>query len=416
MMMHKTAVAKWKCATVIGLAVALSTMCGSPPCAADEGALPVTVRSALSASSEDLRAVQLVWEKQPAKYASVDALVKRIGEDPASAAVLPFRIKRFAWQDGKFYERSVALSSIPNEPIGGKTRPLETEVCFDGRLHYTGTPRDEGSKGPEPVLTVNSRDVWAKRVEDRTIFYSSEYFECAGYDLNRTAATVDQPPRSLILHRLASGGRVTAVREELLDNVACVTVQIATEKGSTRYTLDPTLGHAVRRSEELDRSGKQMRVTTNSDFVALPGTKTWLPRQSVTDWSTWYSTPDVIDGKPFIRTTIIARDIDNKRLPDAAFRLEYTKPGTRVHSSEVPGADKTADGMVYYRVPTNPDHLDEVIRQAAEEQNAGKKAPWYRYVLGGVTIALGVALGVLLYVRWRRLKKSADESRPESAA
>ena len=129
----------------------------------------------------------------------------------------------------------------------------------------------------------------------------------------------------------------------------------------------------------------------------------------MTDWCSWFSAPEAIDEKPFIRTIITAHDIDNKRLPDTAFQLEYTKPGTRVHSSEVPGSDKTADGMVYYRVPTNPEHLDEVIRVAAEEQSTEKKTPLYRYVLLGVAVISGGGLCVLLSRR-RRQKGAGTES------
>lgn len=408
---NEEAVPNWRGAAALGLVGALFLLCGADPAGAPpaEVALPAAVHSALSENGAAVQTVQLAWEKRPSNFASVDALVKRISEGPASAAVLPMRVKRFAWQDGKFYERSVLQSNIPDEPVGGKTRPIETEACFDGQLHYVGTPREEGVKGPEPVLTVNSREVWMKRLADRPIIYS-EYLERAGYDFDRTAATASQPPRSLILHRLASGARVAAVRTESLDGVPCVLVEVAGEKGTTRYALDPALGHAVRRAEERDRSGKQMWVTTNSDFVALKGTKAWLPRQSVTDWYTWFSTPDVIDPKPFIRTTITASDVDNKRLPDAAFRLEYTKPGTRVHTSEVPGAEKTADGMVYYRVPTNPDYLDQVVRAAAAEQVLNKKTPVYRYVLIAGAIVSGIGLGVLLLLRVRRARSPGGEA------
>ena len=205
-MAHLTALVGRRSAPALVLIGALWLLCGADPpgVAPADVALPAPTSSALSANAAAVRTVQLAWDKQPTNFASADELVKRIGRGPASAAVLPMRVKRFAWQDGKFYERSVLLSSIPNEPIGGKTRPIETEACFDGRLHYAGTPREEGVKAPEPVLTVNSRTVWAKRLEDRPVIYS-EYWEQAGYDFERTAATVDLPPRSLILHRITSG-------------------------------------------------------------------------------------------------------------------------------------------------------------------------------------------------------------------
>lgn len=101
---NETATAGQRRGTALRLVVALCSICGFvSPCTAADVALPAPVSSALSENGAALRVVQLAWEKQPTQLVSLDALVKRIGEGPASAAILPLRVKRFAWQGGKFY-------------------------------------------------------------------------------------------------------------------------------------------------------------------------------------------------------------------------------------------------------------------------------------------------------------------------
>jgi hypothetical protein len=248
-------------------------------------------------------------------------------------------------------------------------------------------------------LTVNSSTVWTRRVGDRKIF-NPEYFERSGYEFSRTAASVSAGPKSLVLHLLAGGEKLTRAEPFMYQNSPCMAVTITGTDKVTSLVLDPALGHAARELQETDIQGRRRWLTINTQFKNLAGTQIWMPTMSETAWHTWHSTPSVIDAKPFMSTTISVSSLDNKQLDESTFALDYNEPGTRVHSSEVPGAERTSDGMLYYRVPANPSRLDDVIRQAAEEQAANRSVPLYRKILIGIIAVLIGLVAVLTYHRW----------------
>ncbi|MBI3412138.1 MAG: hypothetical protein HY040_27725 [Planctomycetes bacterium] len=166
------------------------------------------------------------------------------------------------------------------------------------------------------------------------------------------------------------------------------------------YFLDPDLGYAVRRFQELTTEGRLLRQSTCSDHRKLPGHEIWLPGKCDTENYASGNYPGQIFDSPFWTDVFEVIEYGTTPVPDETFTPKYTVPGTNV-------TDRTLGiGDVQYRIPARAEDLDGVIAQARAEAEAKFSAARREklFKTAGLVVATGAitALVVFLIKRYRR--------------
>jgi hypothetical protein len=171
------------------------------------------------------------------------------------------------------------------------------------------------------------------------------------------------------------------------------------------YYLDPALGCAVRRFQELTNDGRLRVQSDCTKHQKLSGTEVWLAKNCVT---AFYCSdghyPGQIFDAPLVTQVMEVSEFSTTRVPEELFTLRYTTPGTDVIDGTLPGSE--SGERVNYRVPANPNDLDHAIEEARKSSLGGsnrwKGQKGIRIVLiAGNAIAL-VGLLVYLVIRHRR--------------
>lgn len=347
----------------------------------------VAQRALLANATTINSGINLRWEELSSSSFPQEE-VDRLGGESAPVLDIPFRVVAFNWQNGRFYQRAIQIAFTAEK--ASRQIPLEGERCFDGEYFYCGNIENRDPKRGEPSLSVISRSLWEKEDGDDRRAFHSNYFQFAGFDFHRTAVTISQPPTSMLVAELNKAGAVSQVSDRLVGSAKCVAVAVTNAQSTTHFVLDPAIGYAVRVMEERPNKSLKM-VTRNSDFVKLNESNTWLPKSSVRE----YFKGDEI--APFARTTIRADEINNVKKDVARFALNYSKPGTRVSTSKIDGAEKAPDGYISYKIPADASALDSVIAKALRTQV--QAIPWFRYSALTLIVSAFVALW---YVRRRK--------------
>jgi hypothetical protein len=377
-----------------------------------QAVLPPEVRQALEHNAAALSPISLTWERTRKSPLPLAQLLERLGPGEDEAFLLPFEM-RFRWQDGKFSTyRTFRSVSKDNE-----VQVWHAESACDGEWFFSGTTTraDAGV----PILRIESMERLQKSNPDERMF-QADYFRDAGFHLPTTHDVYRDPPRSLIQHLLEDRGQLSGVREQDVEGTRFVLVELTYSATTLRFFLDPALGHAVRRREEWTRDGKRAVVVDNGDFVHFTKPEIWLPRQCHGVWYTWSALPGVytaaVRDEPLVEVTITARELNKDPIGAEQFSLRYDVPGAVIVDGRLPGAQKTKEGMVTYRVPAEAADLDAAIAAAQEGEDfapRGRSGRLLAIVLGGNGAIL---LAVVGYLLWRRRAvrraSAAGEGRP----
>ncbi len=394
--------------------VAMVLVLAAPPwCRA--GDLPSEVRAGLEASELALTRIGVTWEERRSSPLSLPELQRATRNTDTS--LLADRRVKFV-RDGKKAYYSSGLV------IKGKTATDVSEVAYDGVYLYCGSRSQDPSKG-DPVLFVQKIDIFRQENGGWNVL-TIDYLRQVGFVVPETVARLDEPTRSAVLSNLAEGYAVAAVREEQMDGLPCVAVDLRppagaavpppgdASKGSVpdrharRLVLDPARSYAVLRSEERGSKGELAVVTDNSEFIRLAdGNRgaVWLPKRCKVVAHAAPTAPGVYSKTPLLVTDYSVVDFQLSVPSTSLFALdhEYKRPGTAVSTAKIPGADKLPGGRVDFIVPANPEDLDDAVRAALEGKQFTPKSrfPVMRSVLTFVAIGLAVVVGILAYYRWR---------------
>jgi len=414
-------------------------MGGSRRLAAEEVVLPQPLKNALARFAE-LKTFSVAWTQQMQLGASGHAkLGSRKVEAPSP------KVYYLVWQGGKMYERRI---------IGGrewKDAPnvQRDEFFFDGRILGGGCPEQFAYGKPKnPAMRIDLAED-----QDANAHYFAVYdFQHMGLHLPEGAGQLLRLKHleSQVLFQLEHGGQLQTVGpaqiegrpltriallqdnpqwhlaqksdlaklEETLRGSTYTKEQIQTKLAIARrakettprklqqvWYLDPELGYAVRRWQQLSEAG-QLRIQSDcTEHKKLPGHEIWLPAKCRTDFYIAGDYPGESFNTPFWIDVMEVSEFGTKPVPDEQFTLKYTIPGSEITDNTLPEA-KLGEGPVSYTVPALPQDLDRVIEEARtlnrEKAGSAKRRNTFKTVLiVGNTVALAGLL-VYLVVRYRR--------------
>lgn len=353
------------------------------------------IRQALQHNATALSPITVSWERRYSSTLPAEEVLERTGYYDDRSFFEPFRV-RYIRQGEKFH-----LFRTYRRPTIDGIDVSDAETTFDGECMYDGSGVERMvAAGIYPLLTVMPLDRLIEREPDRRII-EIEYLAEAGFWLSRMVADFRQPPKSLVLHLIEQGARVEEVSEEPLGKSPCVVVALKTDEMDYRFHLDPALGHAVRRRQEK-WGGKLAVVAENSDFVKLPDPEIWLPKKIHSTFHGWPDYPTQVTSRPLFFMDITVDELHQRPVSDEQFVLDYRAGGSYVADGRLPGSEQHSSGAISYRVPADPEDLDEAIEAAVE---GGDYDPSHGG--GGWMVSGLVGLAVLaviggLYHLWRK--------------
>ncbi len=354
------------------------------------------------------------------------------------------------WQDGKVYSRRIEggreWKDAPNQ--------RRHETAFDGRIFASGSPDQFAyGKRTSPDLLIEL----AQKKDPDGEYFGVRDLDRLGVRLPHGVGELLQVKHlaSLVLHLLDHGGRLQTVgfaeidgrsmtrieilaanpawrpvqgsdlsdlerilREARTMSEATIKEKVALAKRSAEltprelryvYFLDPEIGYAVRRHQELSKDGRLRIQSDCTEHRELAGQEIRVATKCITDvYVAEGSYPGEIFEAPFVSRVLEVLEFNTKPVPDELFTLNYTVPGTNVTDMTLPEAIPGKRGVAY-RIPARPEDLDRVIEEArvlaqtsADRRTRGN---WFKIVLiAGNIVALA---GLLVYLAVRRRPKVA---------
>ncbi len=385
-----------RCHAVIYLMLPAALWASSARLLAQNMELPEQISAALAAAGRQLNPIDVSYTHTTSTLLSPEDLVKKL-KAPFPSLFSRVEPVRMVWQDAKFYQRSVASSSMGD---------LATESSFDGAVLYGGGVVNKTNGRNVLALWRRSMSKLANDSPDET-FVSSEYFDAAGLLLPARARDLvaRKPAQSSVLSLLEGTGQVTAIEDAIIDGHRLTRVQISADnverraaerrdlatlernfdnplagstpqdrqelleyidrvkKGRTlpekrlyEFYLDPQMNYAVCMSEERYDDGTLLKRVRNEQFEQLPGRQVWLARKSTIDRYTYELVPGTFFTTPICSEVIAVQQFSVEPVPDAQFVLNYTAPGTTVY-------DDMAG--ITYMVPAGGADLDRAAGDVA---------------------------------------------------
>lgn len=395
-----------------------------------ETALPEAVKKALERNAQAMNPMTLTWTRQ-ASSPSPETIFQYMGWPNDREFYLPVRA-RHTWQDGKFYtylnQRHYREPKIVN---GQDMNEFEREVAFDGKTVYDGEGV-EGTKrrGLLGTLSIESLpNILAEKIrkEDPDTALQLEpslYYREIGFWLPMTAGELAAEDRqdSLVLWLLRKGAELVTVRDEMQAGKPLVRLEL---KGSEqlaknipppwnhlarreclyRFYLDPALGYAVLRREELTADGKLGVRSEGSDFIPIDKTGAWLPKHITVHYHTYFANKKGVQEKPLFTDNYTLDKYDTQRVPDKTFVISYDHaPGMFVQRDVLPDGT-VLEEQISYQVPPTPAMLESVIQAAlARQRYTPFRSRWVLIVI------LNSLLALVVVAIWRyRRKRSKSE-------
>lgn len=447
-------------------AVFVSAEPKSPP-PTQEIRLPVEIEEALRENGEQLSPITVATKTHIESKLPQDEAIKRLNmsDAPNPKVLFAERTCRTILQDHKLYvANSLFGETVDKKPIEGVS-----EVVIDGRFSLRGN-RTNLPKSNAFLMKEFASTVFERMPEAFTAI--SPYFQMtASFALSSTVragagakgAEYRVNAESAVLAHLRKGGKLVSVENVTLDGHKAVRVELEVpnpirkgaelidinqlrenqkhSKASPKwqeqvlqgvlaqrklpatcryaYYLDPALHYAVRRLDRSYAPDTLLSRSISSDFVQEPGRPVWLPRRIETEMHEMpnQSTPDPVLVDSILSEVLEITTYDFARVPDDAFALNYTKPGTFV-VDYTDATAKSSDGSIRYQIPERPQELTAVIQKARNAPQpmmlggrplamAGPVQPRYRtktLVMIGVANVAAIACGIA-FVVWRRRKE-----------
>src|SRR5262249_12566973 len=222
------------------------------------------------------------------------------------------------------------------------------------------------------------------RVQNDYQFFNQEYLRLTGRVLPDLSAKKVDRADELLRVALASGGFKVRREFEEENGRPCVVVE---RPGEDILWLDPELGFAVRRWEELEpRSGKLLRRISHREYTeAAPGL--WLPTLSWQELCAPPLAPEPYAGKPLLRQVYRVKWLCGNAVPHSLFVVSV-EPGVEVHDwTKLPPKDGV-DQPLRFLMPADPEALDEAVGDALAR---GRAATPPRFTLASLGLS-GVGL------------------------
>jgi hypothetical protein len=371
------------------MAASLWLIAGSLPRSA-AAEIPEPLRNALESNAKALSPITLSWERTRTSDFPRPKAQSMLRE--TSVLFEPTK-SRFLWDNGKFYSYGQSFSPQgkmgPKGPVIDPDAPLlklEAEIAFDGEVRYCSS-----TSGGPPIVVVDPLSNMV--VHDRQIvFVDAGFLTQLGFRIPDRVPDYEakQSAKSYPLYLIEKGARVVEVGREQIDGMDFTALVLRFEDRDIRFALDSAKGYAVRRRSEWPQPGTLAVQADCLEFTQLPGSALWMPGRIEVQWHTW---PGVL-ARPVkeavVRETFNITELSNKPIRPEQFVLKYDKAGSYVGDGTLAGT-KDQFGRVMYRVPADPNDLDEVIKAATSDDFQPKAMPLFSRLL-----ILGHVLGILV--------------------
>ena len=368
----------------LGVAVLCLAIWQQPEAAPAPAVIPAAPRQLLARNAKDLDGLELdiaVGRRLLVEASTLPAELRSLGDEDFLAPEL--NIVRIS--SPRFYEKST--QGRHGDQIGERT--------YDGRLLYSGRPPEAYEDSLLTLDTVERGLAKAQRTGFPVKHFYWNYFEEAGYHLPGFLQEIGESPSSLVLH-LAKLGRViswvenatTGMHEVVLESpdpwsqLKLTPQQIENAVSSLlgeskkyqeallqrlverskseplrryRFSLDPTLGLAVREEWETTLKGELLSHTVCEDFSKVQDRNVRLPKVCRVLRYASERFPTYISKTPLYEITAKLRGAEPRAFSDKEFELWYDEPGGAVfdHTAQKAATDKTK----IYRVPGSASEL-----------------------------------------------------------
>jgi hypothetical protein len=372
------------------LAAALASAIGQHlpvmSCAAD---LSDQIVTALDAKATAVSHLTVSWQQTRTSRLALDELLELIHR-PTHRAFLHARYETVIYQGGRLWSNSKYTQWVE-----GKFVEVSGYRAFDGKLFFSGNNSDFA-----PSVAIRDLDYLSSHNPDHYV-YHAPYLTAAGFKVHNRFGTIDLAPESLLLHLVDNGGQVVATREEALDSIRCLVVEVDMPTGREVFYLDPAIQYATRKRETFDDAQNRLQATLNTKFEKLASPPVWLPRACQIRDYTWRTVPEKIAVEPILVTCLAVTNLNQKVWPAERFVMDHSQPGSFVQDSRpeaaaIPGAVLDDAGLYNYRIDATPDDLARTVKVARSR----RRIVW----IGASSLAI-LLLVLLLAVRKKNVEK-----------
>lgn len=360
-------------------------------CDASEG-VPARIEQDLKANASSLHQLTVEYEVVCSSPLPQATVLERIKQSHWLDFAKP-DFYRLVLQDDKWSYYHKLWVHEPN----GKLLESEGLETFDGQLEYGSNLRKWGS-----AIGILDARYLQKHSSLSDNFGYNYFLSDAGFSVPKESVSSWLPLEATVLYMLRNGATLIRQSGDPSASEGDYELVLATPGGEHRYLLDLEKRCAVRVHEERSKNGDLQYATNNTKFERLGSTGAWLPTFCRMECYTWPSAPQLMSATPVVFEDVIVSNLNVARHPDSDFVIDWKKPGNLVGDSRAPGAETREKGFVSYRVPTNLDHLDEVIAGAAYEEDrvsgANSYGRWFLWINVLFVVVLMFFLG---FKRWR---------------
>lgn len=334
--------------------------------------LPDDCAAALALQGDRLGPISVTWERTRTSSLSAEEATRRLGfQNPQRQTdFLEPETVRMKCDDVKQYAHTTrnVLHYDPVDQSSLGLIPMVQERAFDSQKLYLGNglefQREQGLDALEIIDRIeryqSNTEIFLRTEE----FYLVKYFLWAGFRIAEAPALMGTGPKSIVLHDLDRGFKISNVEEVKLGEATCLKVTL--QKDETRvFYLDRNLNFALRRRDDFTTGGKLICRAEMSEFHHFAKENLWLPQRCDVDYYGWttqtrMNPSDEVLLHETYRATEIAKDPISKN----AFVLNYTEPGSRIADGTLPGAYTNGIERIEYIYPDNPADLQGNIDAA----------------------------------------------------
>jgi hypothetical protein len=303
--------------------------------------LPEVVRAQREAAA-GLSEISLTWRSKRQSSAELSRLKVDFGD--AQKFLMPEEQSYESHGEMKYYFTTF-FSRINGVLVGE-----DWAVSFDGDsvFHRIGQA-DIGRVNPLGKLRVEAPN---------SILYEVRYLTFAGYWARVTTATLRDPIRPMIEALLGEGGEAESVEPSSTAGRPTRTITLSHRGERRTFLTDPSMGHAVVRSETVAEGGLRTTVV-NDDFARHGEYGPWLPRRCRI---AWFRPADAVEPLAVEELTV-----ERMGRPDPSpsrYALEF-EPGTLVSDFRLRSTAGATEDQITYVMTARPKDLDCVARDAA---------------------------------------------------
>jgi hypothetical protein len=357
-------------------------------------------------SDQDLPALDKITEALNQRNSRIESLAVEYWND--AEAIVPLDdVKKylgmgdpahhdaaFAFKGNKRFYRNVEVNVVKGSASRVPKGEL-VEVAYDGELlrRKSHTQR---------LADIRS----AKDVDDDSSWFPQGYLLSIGMMLpDAMGAPMDERrQRARLPDAFRLGGFAVESSREVVDGASCVVVSSPRRQ---RFSLDPALGFALRKTENFNsETGLLESLVISREFAqSLPGV--WLPRVCSFESCGGPDLPPAYRGKPMVRYVFTVTKLSINDMPDSLFAMQIEPGYLVVDTPHLP--PKSQLPAVTYVMPADASQVDAAIEEALSTRNRSQSKQTGTWLLLATNALVIFAVIAILGVR-RVFRRGPDET------